>query len=195
MAAKKTDASVVDKAKDDKKLTIGIKFDQPGLGLKKPDGTVEGFDVDVAKYIAKKLGVDEEQASRGRRPISANRESFLAERQVDLVVATYSITDDAQEEGDLRRAVLRRPPGHHGPRRRHHDQDARRPQGQEALPGRRAPTPAKNITEGTNGRSSQTIAVKLVAGQRYAECITKLKGGIARRGLHRRPILAGFATQ
>ena len=33
------------------KLVIGTKFDQPGLGLKKPDGTMTGFDVDVAKYV------------------------------------------------------------------------------------------------------------------------------------------------
>jgi glutamate transport system substrate-binding protein len=34
------------------KIVIGTKFDQPGLGLKNPDGTMSGFDVDVAKYIA-----------------------------------------------------------------------------------------------------------------------------------------------
>ncbi|AQA21807.1 bacterial extracellular solute-binding, 3 family protein [Rhodococcus sp. MTM3W5.2] len=39
------------------KLTVGIKFDQPGLGLRNPDGTFTGFDVDVATYVADKLGV------------------------------------------------------------------------------------------------------------------------------------------
>ena len=33
---------------DDNKVVIGTKFDQPGLGLKNPDGTMSGFDVDVA---------------------------------------------------------------------------------------------------------------------------------------------------
>ena len=42
------------------KIRIGIKFDQPGLGFKK-SGTYVGFDVDVAKYIAKKLGYSEDQ--------------------------------------------------------------------------------------------------------------------------------------
>ena len=38
-------------------LKVGIKFDQPGLGLKK--GTeYTGFDVDVAKYVAKELGTE-----------------------------------------------------------------------------------------------------------------------------------------
>ncbi|MGN0122455.1 MAG: glutamate-binding protein, partial [Rhodococcus sp. (in: high G+C Gram-positive bacteria)] len=29
-------------------LTVGIKFDQPGLGLRNPDGSFSGFDVEVA---------------------------------------------------------------------------------------------------------------------------------------------------
>ena len=39
-------------------LKIGIKFDQPGLGLKQ-GSEFTGMDVDVAKYIAKQLGTDE----------------------------------------------------------------------------------------------------------------------------------------
>jgi glutamate transport system substrate-binding protein len=38
------------------KLTIGIAFDQPGLGLKTGDAYT-GFDVDTAIYIAGALGV------------------------------------------------------------------------------------------------------------------------------------------
>jgi glutamate transport system substrate-binding protein len=37
-------------------ITIGTKFDQPGLGMKNPDGTMSGFDVDVATYVAGELG-------------------------------------------------------------------------------------------------------------------------------------------
>ncbi len=42
-------------------IVIGTKFDQPGLGLKNPDGTMSGFDVDVAKYVAKQLGLQRGQ--------------------------------------------------------------------------------------------------------------------------------------
>ncbi|MDT5063902.1 MAG: glutamate transport system substrate-binding protein, partial [Mycobacterium sp.] len=42
-------------------IVIGTKFDQPGLGLKNPDGTMSGFDVDVAKYVAKELGYAEDK--------------------------------------------------------------------------------------------------------------------------------------
>ena len=57
-----------------KKLKIGIKFDQPGLGLKK--GTeVTGFDIDMAKYVAKELGTAEKDITGCRRPRRSARRS------------------------------------------------------------------------------------------------------------------------
>jgi len=41
-------------------VRIGIKFDQPGLGFQDGD-KYTGFDVDVAKYVAGKLGYSEDQ--------------------------------------------------------------------------------------------------------------------------------------
>jgi glutamate transport system substrate-binding protein len=77
-------------------LKIGIKFDQPGLGLKK--GTeYTGFDVDVATYVAKELGTDAANITWVQAP-SAQRENLIANGQVDLVVATYSITDARKEK-------------------------------------------------------------------------------------------------
>lgn len=90
-------ASVVDKAKNDKKLTIGIKFDQPGLGLRSADGSFSGFDVEMAKYIAKELGV-EESGITFKETVSSNREPFIQQGQVDMVLATYSITDARKEK-------------------------------------------------------------------------------------------------
>jgi glutamate transport system substrate-binding protein len=90
-------ASVVDKAKNDKKLTIGIKYDQPGLGLRNADGSFSGFDVEMAKYIAKQLGV-EESGITFKETVSANREPFIEQGQVDMVLATYSITDARKEK-------------------------------------------------------------------------------------------------
>jgi glutamate transport system substrate-binding protein len=90
-------ASVVDKAKNDKKLVIGIKYDQPGLGLRSADGSFSGFDVEMAKYIAKELGV-EESGIEWKETVSANREPFIQQGQVDMVLATYSITDARKEK-------------------------------------------------------------------------------------------------
>ncbi|GAB3677912.1 glutamate ABC transporter substrate-binding protein [Actinocorallia lasiicapitis] len=74
------------------KIVVGIKYDQPSLGLKQPDGTFAGFDVDVARFVAKELGVPE-SGIEFKETVSANRETFLESGQVDIVVATYSITE------------------------------------------------------------------------------------------------------
>lgn len=80
-------------------ITIGIKYDQPGLGLQ--DGAeYTGFDVDVAKYVANELGYSEDQITFKESP-SANREAMLQNGDVDMIFATYSITDDRKEVIDF----------------------------------------------------------------------------------------------
>lgn len=78
------------------RLKIGIKFDQPGLGLKEGNAYT-GFDVDVARYVADKLGTPEDQIEWVQAP-SAQRETLLETGQVDMIVATYSITDSRKEK-------------------------------------------------------------------------------------------------
>jgi glutamate transport system substrate-binding protein len=82
---------------DDGELTIGIRFDQPGLGQRRLDGKYVGFDVDVAKYVAAQLGVDESGIT-WREARSADREKLILSGEVDFVVATYSITDKRKEQ-------------------------------------------------------------------------------------------------
>ncbi len=77
-------------------LKIGIKFDQPGLGLKQ-GSEYTGMDVDVAKYVAKQLGTDEANITWVQAP-SAQRETLISTGQVDYIVATYSITDARKEK-------------------------------------------------------------------------------------------------
>ncbi len=73
------------------KFKVGIKFDQPGLGLKE-GAKYTGFDVDVATYVAKQLGHEAGDIQWVQAP-SAQRETLISTGQVDMVVATYSITD------------------------------------------------------------------------------------------------------
>jgi len=82
---------------DGDKIVIGTKYDQPGFGLKNPDGTMSGFDVDVARYIAKELGYSDDQIEWKESP-SAQRETLIANDQVRYIVATYSITDKRKEK-------------------------------------------------------------------------------------------------
>ena len=80
-------------------FVVGIKFDQPGLGLQQ-GGDYTGFDVDVARYIAEQLGYSEDQIEFREAP-SAQRENLLSNGQVDMVVATYSITDERKQTVDF----------------------------------------------------------------------------------------------
>ncbi|MBB1512797.1 glutamate ABC transporter substrate-binding protein [Tessaracoccus sp. MC1627] len=78
------------------KITIGTKFDQPLFGLMGPSGVPEGFDVEIAKIIASHLGITEENIE-WVETVSANREPFIENGQVDFVVATYTINDKRKE--------------------------------------------------------------------------------------------------
>jgi glutamate transport system substrate-binding protein len=73
-------------------ITVGTKFDQPGFGLLNPAGVPEGFDVEIAKIVAAELGIAPEDIE-WEETVSANREPFLQNGQVDMVVATYTIND------------------------------------------------------------------------------------------------------
>ncbi|SOE03758.1 glutamate ABC transporter substrate-binding protein [Blastococcus haudaquaticus] len=74
-------------------ITIGTKFDQPGFGLLNPNTeTPEGFDVEIAKLVAAELGIAADDIE-WVETVSANREPFLQNGQVDMVVATYTIND------------------------------------------------------------------------------------------------------
>jgi glutamate transport system substrate-binding protein len=79
------------------KVTIGIKYDQPGLGLKTPEGGYKGFDVDVATYVAKELGYDEKDIV-WKEAKTPERENLLKRGDVDFIAATYSITDERKQE-------------------------------------------------------------------------------------------------
>jgi glutamate transport system substrate-binding protein len=93
-------ASVACTAHDSGKITIGVKFDQPGLSVKKPDGTLGGFDVDEARYVAGALGYPPQRIAWLEAP-SGQREMLLRNGQVDYVVATYSITESRRQKVDF----------------------------------------------------------------------------------------------
>jgi glutamate transport system substrate-binding protein len=83
------------------KITVGVKYDQPGLGFKgAADDIPSGFDVEIAKLLVADLGINptDTEAVTYEETISDNREPFLKEGKVDLVLATYSITDERRQE-------------------------------------------------------------------------------------------------
>ena len=87
---------IVGKAENQKKLVIGVKADQPGLGLQ-TGSQYEGFDIEIGKIIAKGLGVDANNIE-WKTTVTSNREPFIQQGTVDLVVATYTINDDRKQK-------------------------------------------------------------------------------------------------
>jgi glutamate transport system substrate-binding protein len=88
--------STMAKFNDAGSIKVGVKFDQPGIGFRKPGGEPEGFDIEIAKIIAAKLGI-EPDGIKWTETVSKNREPFLQNGTVDIVAASYSITDERRQ--------------------------------------------------------------------------------------------------
>jgi glutamate transport system substrate-binding protein len=78
-------------------IRIGVKYDQPGIGLREPGADApEGFDIEIGRIIADRLGIEEEDIT-WVEAVSESREQLLEGGSFDLVVASYSITDERRE--------------------------------------------------------------------------------------------------
>ena len=83
-------AQSIDDVLSKKKIQIGILVDLPPFGVVNAKGGYEGYDVDVAKLLAKYLGVELELV-----PITGpNRIPYLLTNKVDMLVATFGITPE-----------------------------------------------------------------------------------------------------
>jgi len=168
-------------------LRIGVKADQPGLGLRLPDGQFAGFDVDVARYVGAKLGVGPDHITFV--PVtSATRETALENGSVDMVFATYSITLERETKVTFG-----------GPYYVAH-QDTMVRAGDTAirsvhdLKGKRLCAVAgsnswERVTQELN------IAATLVPAASYSACVTMLLGGGVDAVSTDDLILAGFAAR
>jgi len=91
------DGSTMAELAEDGTITIGVKYDQPGIGFKGAgDDVPAGFDIEMGKIIAGKLGIAPEDIE-WEETISDNREPYLQNGTVDLVLASYSITDERRQ--------------------------------------------------------------------------------------------------
>lgn len=87
-------------ARDRGYLVVGVKKDQPGLSEASStakDG-YEGFDIDLARAIARHLGFDKVQFTVVD---TQSREYFLRAGYVDFIVASYSITEERKRSVDF----------------------------------------------------------------------------------------------
>lgn len=72
-------------------LRVGVKQDVPNFGYRNPDtNEFEGMEIDIARAIADELGVEIEFT-----PVTAQtRGPLLDNGQVDIVIATFTITEE-----------------------------------------------------------------------------------------------------
>lgn len=166
------------------KVTIGIKFDQPGLGLKE-GANYTGLDVDVANYVAKELGYTTVEFKESP---SAQRESLLANGQVKMIFATYSITDTRKEKVSFAGPYLV------AGQDLLVKSDNTDITGPETLNG-------KKLCSVTGSTSAQKVAdkfaktVQLQKYDTYSKCVEALSSGAIDAVTTDNTILAGFAAQ
>lgn len=88
-----TSAKQIQKIQTDGVLKVGIKQDVPSFGYYSAETKkYEGMEVDLSKKIAKQLGV-----KVAFTPVTAQtREALLDNGQIDILIATYTITKERQ---------------------------------------------------------------------------------------------------
>lgn len=165
-------------------IKIGVKYDQPGLGFKDAaSDTPTGFDVEMAKQLAASLGITGDSIE-WVETISDNREPFLEDGTVDLVLASYSITDE-------RRQVV----GQAGPYLVTGQQllvaadsdiaDVADVKGEEVC----------SVTGSTSLDNIEAEGAKPVGFDTYSECVEKVLDGTVSAMSTDGTILAGYAAQ
>lgn len=166
-------------------ITIGTKFDQPLFGLKGPSGDPVGFDVEIGKIIAGALGIAPDKI-KWVETVSANREQFIENGTVDIVVATYTINDKRKEvisfagpyynAGQDILVLAGNPEGITGP---------------DDLAG-------KDVCSVAGSTSEKNIAeygVNLITTDTYSNCLEPLRNGKVIAVTTDNVILAGLADQ
>ena len=168
-------------------INVGVKYDQPGLGFNETGSDMPtGFDVDIAKILVASLGIDPNDTSKVKyiETISDNREPFLQEGKVDLVLASYSITDE-------RRQVV----GQAGPYMVTGQQllvpEDSEATGPDDLQGKEV----CSVTGSTSLDNAKAEGMKPVGFDTYSQCVDKVLDGTVEAMTTDGTILAGYAAQ
>ncbi|MFJ7150986.1 glutamate ABC transporter substrate-binding protein [Streptomyces sp. NPDC100445] len=169
-----------------RKIAIGIKFDQPGIGQKTPQGYA-GFDVDVATYVAKKLGYGANQIE-WKESKSADRETMLKRGDVDFIAASYSITPERQKLVDFAGPYLL---AHQDVLVRADDKSIKTP----ADLNKKKLCSVTGSTSATNVKEKLAPKAQLQQYPTYSACLTGLQNKVIDALTTDDSILAGYASQ
>ncbi|MGW0807420.1 transporter substrate-binding domain-containing protein [Nonomuraea sp. NPDC002799] len=164
-------------------LTIGVRPDLPSVGFRTADGKFDGFDVDVARYVAGKLGKDFTLMP----VLAADREKVLVSGPADLVVATFTISQDRKAR------VLFAGPYHVS-----YQDILTRPddtiKNVRDLKGRKI-CEVKGANAAQRVVEERGVAAQVVPFPDYAQCLAALKSGQVDAVTTNDVILAGLAAQ
>jgi polar amino acid transport system substrate-binding protein len=86
-------AQTLDKIKQRGVLVVGTKADYKPFGFRDPAGAIVGFEPDLARDVAERLGVRLELEP----VVSANRMQFLQQGKIDLMIATMNVTEERRK--------------------------------------------------------------------------------------------------
>ncbi|GAA2617237.1 glutamate ABC transporter substrate-binding protein [Actinomadura fulvescens] len=171
-------------ASQKKTIVVGVKSDQPGLGLLE-NGAHRGFEVDAGTYIARRLGATRVTF---KTVTSEDRERLLAAGTVDLVLASYSITAERSTKVTFGGPYY---VAHQDIMVRKDEQGIR---SVRDLAGRRM-CQASGSVSSQRVTSGLGIATRLVPSPSYSECFKKLLADEVDAVSTGDLVLAGFATR
>ncbi|MFI6294299.1 glutamate ABC transporter substrate-binding protein [Nonomuraea sp. NPDC050790] len=185
-------STVVDKVTGASEVIVGTKWDQPSLGLKTGNEPV-GYDVDMAKAVIKELAGGKDVKITWKEAPSKNREALLQNGTVDIIFATYSITEERKGKVSFAGPYIVA----------HQDTMVR---ADDAAIAKAMDLKDKRICQAAGSNSYKRITdpppdgklglpAKLVGASNYSECVQKLSGSNLDAVTTDDLILAGFAKQ
>ncbi len=169
-------------------VIVGVKNDQPGLGYFNPrTDKYEGFDVEIARLIAAKLGFDSQNKIKYEAIPSTAREPAIINGQVDYYVGTYTITDDRKKQ------ISFAGPYFVAGQDLLVKADDNAITGKDTLKGKRVcsatgSTPIRRVRE-------QGLTDQIVEFQNYSQCVDQLLAGQVDAVTTDDAILKGYAAQ
>lgn len=95
--SKKTEKSALDEIKERGTLTMAMGGKYPPFNFVNKENELDGFDVDIGKEIAKRLGVEAEAVSTEWDGIIVG----LLTKKYDIVLGSLSITEERKEKVDF----------------------------------------------------------------------------------------------
>ena len=93
LAAQNAMADTLETIKERGKLVVGVKNDYAPYGYLNEAGSIVGFEIELAKYVAKELLGSEDKIELVP-VVAANRIEFLSAGRVDVVFATLGISPE-----------------------------------------------------------------------------------------------------